>query len=100
MDMLDFLEDAIDEMRVISITYTPGDRVIEPHALGRTRDGHYVLRAYQTSGATSSGKSEGWKLFRVDRIYDACGLDMNFEFPRPLYNPLDSAMRGGVIAHL
>lgn len=62
----EFIE-AIQNLKCLIIDYPPGRRVVEPHAFGRSNDGHLLLRAYQTEGASASGEHEHWKLFR-----DAC----------------------------
>jgi predicted DNA-binding transcriptional regulator YafY len=94
------LEEAISLRRVIQLDYEPGVRFIEPHALGFSSKGDLLLRAYQTGGASASGEHAWWKLFRVDRIRSAHITNDNFVGPRPLYNPDDSAMKGGIIIRL
>lgn len=44
-----------------------GIRLIEPYALGISKAGNKVLRAFQYNGATRRGVPK-WKLFRLDRI--------------------------------
>lgn len=91
---------AINTKHTLSIDYDPGNRVIEPHVLGFGSKGQILLRAYQVSGARKSGEPEHWKLFRIDRIEDLRITDDVFEGPRPLYNPDDSVMKGGIIARV
>ena len=98
--MLDQIEDAIRNRRRMNIWYAPGNRLIEPHTLGRSGDGNLLLRAFQVSGASASGEHHHWKLFRVDRMRSAEDGGDGFDGPRPLYNPDDSAMKGGIIARL
>lgn len=90
---------AIQNRRILKWTYPPGDRWIEPHALGRSADGNLLLRAYQTNGASASGEHKWWKLFRVDRAegFEPSG---SFDGPRPEYKRGDRAMKGGIIAEL
>lgn len=45
----------------------PGQRLVEPYALGITNAGNLALRAYQYQGATLSGIPK-WKMFRLDRM--------------------------------
>lgn len=65
--------DAIDNRTRVYIDYSdednnaPGQRLIEPYALGITRAGNLALRAYQYQGSTLRGIPK-WKLFRLDRI--------------------------------
>lgn len=98
--MLAFLTSAINERRTICISYDPGDRTIEPHALGVGSDGQVLLRAFQTEGATLSGESPGWKLFRVDRFNGPPSPVGSFYGPRPGYNRDDRAMKRRIIAQL
>lgn len=91
---------AIQSRHRLKINYPPGQRVVEPHALGRSKDGNLLLRAYQTGGASESGEPVEWKLFRLDRMASADDLGEEFDGPRPLYNPNDPAMKGGIIARL
>ncbi len=98
--MLASIQAAIENHRVLNVDYDPGWRVIEPHCLGRGRQGQLLLRAFQTSGASASGEHINWKLFRLDRMRAANDGGEGFSGPRPLYNANDSAMKGGIIACL
>ena len=91
---------AIAERRAISLDYSPGSRTIEPCAYGVSADGHFLLRAFQTSGASASEEHIDWKLFRVDRIRSLRLLDQQFAGPRPGYRRGDRAMTRGVLAQL
>lgn len=44
-----------------------GTRVIQPVALGTTKKGHPVVRAFQVNGNSRRGAPK-WKFFRLDRI--------------------------------
>ena len=88
MDIDDLICKAIKEMRRLKINYKgEGWRIIEPHCFGYDKRGCKKLRAYQVSGYSESGKSEGWKLFNVDEIEEIEILDEHFDEPRPKYNP-------------
>lgn len=91
---------AIESRACLRINYDPGDRLIEPHAFGRGKDGQLLLRAYQVSGASASGEHEHWKLFRVDRVRNIESTDQQAVAPRPGYKRGDRAMTGGIIAEL
>lgn len=91
---------AIEQKLLLLLEYAPGDRVVEPHAYGRSKSGAELLRAYQVAGATSSGDADGWKLFRVDRAGMIAVGDRRFEGPRAGYRRNDRAMVGGIIAQL
>lgn len=100
MTNLDLLTNAIKNRKIIRISYSPGERLIEPHCLGRSKDGNLLLRAYQVGGASESGEHVNWKLFRLDRMSEPEDGGGNFAGPRPDYNPHDKAMKGGIIASL
>lgn len=91
---------AIQNQTCLRIWYEPGERLIEPHTLGRGSDGQLLLRAYQVSGASASGEHEHWKLFRVDRMRDAARDDTPSEAPRPGYKRGDKIMKLGIIAEV
>lgn len=98
--MTGVLAEAINNRLVLAIDYPPGERLIEPHALGLSRDGNTLLRAYQVSGASASGEHRHWKLFRADRMRAASPSGGAFSNPRPGYHRGDQAMKGGIIAQL
>jgi len=91
---------AIQGKRCLRINYDPGDRLIEPHTLGRGSDGQLLLRAYQVSGASNSGEHEHWKLFRVDRIHFIEPDYAVSNAPRHGYKRGDKAMKAGIISEL
>lgn len=98
--MLTTIKQAIAEMRRLEIYYEPGSRLIEPHAVGYSKDGNVLLRAYQVSGASASGEHEHWKLFRLDRMMSAHLTADRFSGPRDGYKTGDKAMKGGIISEL
>ncbi len=98
--MIDVIQDAIRNHRVLSIEYEPGERIVEPHVLGRSSEGHLLLRAFQVSGESASGEPHNWKLFRLDRLSAANDSGSEFDGPRAQYNPDDSAMKGGIIERI
>lgn len=91
---------AIQNKQVLRIDYSPGLRLIEPHAFGYSSDGNLLLRAYQIEGASASGEHEWWKLFRIDRAGTIEPSGANFDGPRPEYRRGDRGMKGGIIAEL
>lgn len=91
---------AIQNRRTLRVFYAPGWRHIEPHALGRGSNGQLLLRAYQTSGASTSDEPENWKMMRVDRLDVVEPSDEPSEAPRPGYKRDDKAMKGGIIAQI
>jgi hypothetical protein len=98
--LVDDIQKGIAARSCLEIHYGPGWRLVEPHVLGRASNGDVVLRAFQVSGASASGAAAGWKLLRLDRMTALRPSDGHFEGPRPDYNPVDPAMKGGIIAGL
>lgn len=94
------IANAIREKKLLRIDYDAGERLIEPHALGRSSEGNFLLRAYQTEGASASGEHIHWKLFRVDRLRGCDDEGSVFDGPRPDYRKGDRAMKGGIIQEL
>lgn len=98
--MIDEIIQAICNKRRLTLHYPPGQRLVEPHVLGVSREGNILLRAYQVEGASASGEHKSWKLFRIDRAGTVMDSGQEFDGPRPEYNPDDSAMKGGITARL
>jgi len=68
-----------------------GLRDIEPVALGTSKAGNKVLRAWDEEGASHTGyKGEqplpGWRLFRLDKILSLKPTGENFTEMRPNFN--------------
>ena len=72
------VKDAIDNKYYVSIHYNDeqdppnvnnalGRRIIQPMAVGRTKKGNPVVRAFQLNGNSRRGAPK-WKFFRMDRI--------------------------------
>lgn len=91
---------AIQSRQVLTINYDPGERVIEPHAVGMSKDGNELLRAFQVSGASASGEHTEWKLFRLDRVRSLKLPGQSFSGPRPEYKKGDRAMKAQIFAEL
>lgn len=94
---IDDIKKSIEQKQVCSIYYEgdePGGRglrEIEPVALGRSKSGNLVLRAWDKVGASHTGyKGEqplpSWRLFRVDKITMYKPTRENFTEPKPGYN--------------
>ncbi len=91
---------AITGRNLIGLSYEPGLRIIEPHALGYGSSGQILLRAFQIEGASASGEHINWKLFRLDRISSLAPTGSQFDGPRAEYKRGDKAMKRGIIAEL
>jgi len=74
--------------------------VREPCAYRLSREHHGLLRAFQTAGASASGKHANWKLLRTDRITQIHILAERFDGPRSEYRRSDRAMVGGIYCQL
>ena len=98
--MLTTIQNAIHNCHRLQVSYEPGSRVIEPHAVGYGSDGQLLLRAFQVSGVSASGEHHDWKLLRLDKLMSANNNGQVFDGPRPGYRKGDKAMKGGIIAEL
>lgn len=67
-------------------TAATGSRVIQPMAIGTTKKGYPVLRAFQIGGDTKRGEPK-WKFFRLDRVESWKPMNKKkFNTPPALYN--------------
>lgn len=96
MNVTALLRKAITQRNRVRMHYTPltaghlaGVRTIEPHALGKTRKGHAVLRAFVTRGV---GAQKEWRMFRVSQIQNPDLLPQEFDVKSD-FNPKDKHMR-------
>lgn len=89
--------DAIKKKQKVVIYYDgdePGGRglrEIEPVALGKSKAGNLVMRAWDREGASHTGyKGEqplpGWRLFRLDKVLSCKPSGEVYNEPRPNYN--------------
>ena len=105
------LEDAITNKSVCVIDYRGevagkvenGIRYIEPFALGTNSAGNIVIRAWLLKGTSRTGKIDpslvpGWRLYRVDRIFNIDMSHETFTVPRKGYNAQDSKMTDIIIS--
>jgi predicted DNA-binding transcriptional regulator YafY len=93
---------AIRQKKRITAHYTPiregaiGERTLEPHALGYSRKGHLLLRAWVNAGVSRSYPlvnstnrpnqfKKRWRLFRVDNLSNI-NLTPELFTTRPHYN--------------
>ena len=94
---VDSVRKSIEDKQQI-IMYYDGDepggrglRLIEPVALGRSKRGNLVLRAWDEEGASHRGylgtrPMPGWRLFKLDKILSYKPSGENFNTPRPNFN--------------
>ena len=95
---VDSVRKSIEDKQKI-VMYYDGDepggkglRLIEPVALGRSKKGNLVLRAWDEEGASHRGylgtrPMPGWRLFKLDKILSYKPTGENFNTPRPNFNP-------------
>jgi len=83
---------AIKNREIIQFYYDGGIRIVEPFCCGVNKKGNLVLRGYQIGGYSSSGNPIGWKLFKVDEMYNVSTTGLKFDGLRPGYNPNDKGM--------
>lgn len=94
---LQTVQDAVKRRQVCIINYDgdepggKGIREIEPVALGKSKAGNLVMRAWDKEGASHTGlKGEqplpGWRLFRLDKILSMKPTGEIYNTPRPNYN--------------
>lgn len=83
---------AIQDRSVVHLRYDWGHRLVEPHVYGLNKDGHELLRAFQTGGHSESRQRFGWKLFRVDEIQKLDLPGKQFKGPRRGYKRIDPAI--------
>ena len=84
----------------LKLVLPDGEHVVEPHLLGRNRNGDALLRAYEPRVNQAKNQKVGWKLFRLDRISRAVETGERFKAPRPRYKPNDRTMAGGIIERM
>lgn len=94
---IETVQDAVNGRKVCIIYYDgdePGGRglrEIEPVALGKSKAGNLVMRAWDREGASHTGyKGEqplpSWRLFRLDKILSMKPTGEIYNTPRPNYN--------------
>lgn len=92
---------AIETRAIIRVWYSAGERIIEPHAIGRGGAGQILLRAWQCEGASVSERNRGsWKMFLLDRMSACVMTGMGFRKARKGYRQGDRHMVGGIIAEI
>lgn len=82
---------AISNRKCMSVWYNGGTRIIEPHCYGQSTSGNDLLRCFQVSGFSNTGKSTDWKLMKTSELKHIVILEQCFQV-RPKYNPFDQAM--------
>ncbi len=86
------IREALRERRLLAFRYHDHPRRVEPHALGRLKDGAIVLLAWQVAGGSRSEPPPGWRNFLLTDIEGLELLAENFA-PRPDYRPEKTKLR-------
>ena len=82
---------AIKNKQLIQLYYEGGNRIIEPHCHGITKNKTPGLKAYQVSGYSADG-TMGWKLFDLSKAYAISMLPDTFKEPREDFDRHDPDM--------
>lgn len=82
---------AIQSRKIITFTYEGYSRTAEPYCFGIDKKGNKAIRAFQISGGSSSGISQGWKLFLINEIRNLNVANSSFAEDRAGYKQNDSA---------
>lgn len=82
---------AVKGKHVLTLIYGGLHRTIEPHAVGRTKAGHDVVRCYQIWGQHHTGQHD-WDLLTVSKISNLQSTGHIFPGPRDKYKRGDKAM--------
>lgn len=83
---------ALREKKVLELRYDGFSRCVEVHAVGYSKTGAALMRAWQVRGGSTSGERMGWKLMRLDEAAGAVLAAEPSEAPRPGYKRGDAAM--------
>ncbi|MEM9502023.1 MAG: hypothetical protein AAF941_09275 [Pseudomonadota bacterium] len=76
----------------LSLTYNGFPRIVEVHAVGVSSAGNRLMRVWQVSGGSKSGKFTGWKLMTVSDASNLALTEQVSEAPREGYRRGDRAM--------
>jgi predicted DNA-binding transcriptional regulator YafY len=85
--MIPTLCSAIRSRHVIEFDYEGHHRIVNPHTVFDTKDGHTCLEAWQTGGTGLRTPPPDWGHFRLSKIRNLVITDASFAGPQPEYNP-------------
>jgi len=92
--------DAMNAGKCLELRYDGYSRIVEVHAVGRSREGFWLMRVWQVRGGSFHNESIGWKTMRLDEGFSAYLSDEKSMAPRPGYKRGDRAMTGGIKCQL
>jgi hypothetical protein len=84
---------AIQQKKLLSLSYDGITRTVEPHAYGVSSKGNELLRCYQVKGDHNSDKPHVWDLLTVSKIIALTDTGEHFAGARPDYKRDDKAMQ-------
>jgi len=90
--MRDTICDAIQNRKLLEITYKGHRRIVEPHLIGQKTSGNDALSAWQVGGYSESDSYPPWRNYLLEKIESVTVLEESFSGPRPGYNPSDNTM--------
>ncbi len=82
---------AIRQKKLLELEYDGFSRRVEPHAVGYSKAGHPIMRAWQVSGG-ARGECSGLKLIWLDEARSVLLTDEPSQGPRRGYKPGDKAL--------
>ena len=90
--LIDTACQALRTRKVLELSYDGYSRSVEVHAVGWSKEGHAVMRAWQVRGGSASGERSGWKLMRLEEASGARLVHEPAAVPRKGYKRGDPAM--------
>lgn len=85
--------DALRRKKCLELRYDGYSRIVEVHAVGKTKEHHGIMRVWQVRGGSKSGERIGWKLMRLDEAISAHVTDEDSQAPRHGYKRGDRDMQ-------
>lgn len=87
---------AMQTGKCLELRYDGYSRIVEVHAVGRTKEGHWLMRVWQVRGGSVHNEPIGWKSMRLDEAGIAHLTTEDSPAPRNGYRRGDKAMIGGI----
>jgi hypothetical protein len=88
--------EALAAKKRLELRYDGFSRVVEVHAVGLSKERHWLMRVWQVRGGSVHNEPVGWKMMRLDEGYSAHIFDEESMAPRPGYKRGDRAMESGI----
>lgn len=85
--MENLIFEAIKRKIRLQICYDGIEQEVEPYRYGKSRYGHYLLRAYLLPLPHWGNQLEGWKVFDIQRIEHLSLTESCFALPRSGFTP-------------